>query len=209
MGRRSGAGRSILSGVPIRAAAAGPPTSGVRCRSARGRGGHHGRVPRIPPAARLRELLADRRVRFLLVGGFNTVFAFLLFAALEATAGRALDRAGNLVAGSLVPLLGSYAVAILVAFALYRRLVYRVHGHVLRDLGRFVSVYVVSITLNAVLLPLLVAVGVPRLGAQALLVVLITVVSYVGHGRFSFRRGSPGEGDPSAGPESAGPEAPR
>jgi putative flippase GtrA len=166
-------------------------------------------VSRTSLSSRLRELLADRRVRFLLVGGFNTVFAFVLFAALEATAGRALDRAGNPVAGSLVPLLGSYAVAILVAFALYRRLVYRVHGHVLRDLGRFVSVYVVSITLNAVLLPLLVAVGVPRLGAQALLVVLITVVSYVGHGRFSFRRASPGEGEPSPEPEGAGPAAPR
>jgi putative flippase GtrA len=209
MGRRSGAGRSILSGERVPASGTGPPHHGMRRRSARGRAGHHGRVPRTPPASRLRELLADRRVRFLLVGGVNTVFAFVLFAGLEATAGRALDRAGNPVAGSLVPLLGSYAVAILVAFALYRRLVYRVHGHVLGDLGRFVSVYVVSITLNAVLLPLLVAVGVPRLGAQALLVVLITVVSYVGHGRFSFRRASPGEGEPSPEPEGAGPAAPR
>lgn len=148
-------------------------------------------------------------MRFLLVGAFNTGFAFLLFAALEATAGRSLDRAGLPLAGSLVPLLGSYAVAVLVAFALYRRLVYRVHGHVLRDLGRFVSVYVVSITVNAVLLPVLVAVGVPRLGAQAMLVAVITVVSYVGHGRFSFRRPTPGDGEPSAGPEGDGAAGPR
>ncbi|WP_233548777.1 GtrA family protein [Clavibacter lycopersici] len=157
-------------------------------------------MPAPRPLARLRGLLDDRRVRFLLVGGFNTVFAFALFAALEATAGRALDDAGQPIAGSLVPLLGSYAVAILAAFALYRRLVFRVRGHVLRDLGRFVSVYLVSITLNAVLLPVLVAVGVPRLGAQALLVVVITVISYVGHGRFSFRRPTPGEGEPGGDP---------
>ena len=165
-------------------------------------------MPRITPVARLRELLGDRRVRFLLVGGFNTGFAFVLFAALEATVGRALDRAGNPVAGSVVPLLGSYAVAIAVAFALYRRLVYRVRGHLLRDLGRFVFVYLVSIALNAVLLPVLVALGVPRLGAQAMLVVLITVVSYVGHGRFSFRRPSPGEGEPPDGPSGAGAGGP-
>ncbi|MBF4617296.1 GtrA family protein [Clavibacter sp. VKM Ac-2873] len=166
-------------------------------------------MPRIPSASRLRELLGDRRVRFLLVGAFNTGFAFLLFAAAEATAGRALDRAGHPVAGSLVPLLVSYAAAIVAAFALYRRLVFRVHGHVLRDFARFVSVYAVSITLNAALLPVLVALGVPRLGAQALLVLLITVVSYVGHGRFSFRRASPGEGEGGSHPEGAGAPEPR
>ncbi len=92
-----------------------------------------------------------------------------------------------------MPLAGSYAVAVLVAFALYRRLVFRVRGHVLRDLARFVSVYAVSITLNAVSLPVLVALGVPRLIAQALIVVVITLISYVGHRWFSFRR-PPGEG---------------
>lgn len=152
-------------------------------------------VPPTPPADRIRALLADRRVRFLLVGGVNTVVAFALFALFEATAGRALDAAGHPVAGSLVPLLGSYALAILLAFALYRRFVFRVRGHVLRDLARFVSVYLVSITLNAVLLPVLVAVGVPRLGAQALLVLVITVISYVGHRWFSFRR--PGDVEPA------------
>jgi putative flippase GtrA len=140
------------------------------------------------PAPRIRALLRDERVAFLLVGGVNTVLAYLLFAGLAATAGRALDEAGHPVAGSLVPLAGSYAVAVLVAFVLYRRFVFRVRGHVLRDLARFVSVYVVSISLNAVLLPVLVALGVPRLGAQALIVAVITVVSYVGHRWFSFRR---------------------
>ncbi|PPF57056.1 GtrA family protein [Clavibacter michiganensis] len=144
-------------------------------------------------ASRIRALLRDERVAFLLVGGFNTVFAFLLFAGLAATAGRALDAAGLPVLGSLVPLAGSYAVAVLVAFALYRRLVFRVRGHVLRDLARFVSVYAVSITLNAVSLPLLVATGLPRLVAQASIVVAITLISYVGHRWFSFRR-PPGEG---------------
>jgi putative flippase GtrA len=139
-------------------------------------------------ASRIRALLRDERVAFLLVGGFNTVFAFLLFAGLAATAGRALDAAGLPVLGSLVPLAGSYAVAVLVAFVLYRRLVFRVRGHVLRDLARFVSVYAVSITVNAVSLPLLVALGVPRLVAQALIVVVITLISYVGHRWFSFRR---------------------
>jgi putative flippase GtrA len=139
-------------------------------------------------ASRIRALLRDERVAFLLVGAFNTAFAFLLFAGLAATAGRALDDAGLPVLGSLVPLAGSYAVAVLVAFVLYRHLVFRVRGHVLRDLARFVSVYAVSITLNAVSLPLLVAAGVPRLVAQAVIVVAITLISYVGHRWFSFRR---------------------
>ena len=138
--------------------------------------------------SRIRALLRDERVAFLLVGAFNTAFSFLLFAGLAATAGRALDAADLPVLGSLVPLAGSYAVAVLVAFVLYRRLVFRVRGHVLRDLARFASVYVVSISLNAVSLPLLVAAGVPRLLAQAVIVAVITVISYVGHRWFSFRR---------------------
>jgi putative flippase GtrA len=151
------------------------------------------------PVSRLRALVRDERVAFLLVGGFNTAFAFLLFAGLAASVGRALDDRGLTLLGSLVPLLGSYAVAVLVAFVLYRRLVFRVRGHVLRDLARFVSVYVVSISLNAVLLPVLVALGVPRLGAQALIVVVITVISYAGHRWFSFRRPPGGTAGPGGG----------
>lgn len=144
-------------------------------------------------SSRLARIVGDRRVAFLLVGGFNTAFAFALFVAFEVTIGRYLDVAVNRIAGSLVPLFLSYAIAITVAFVLYRRFVFRVRGHVARDFLRFVSVYILTISVNAVLLPVAVEFGVHRILAQLLIVVLAALMSYFGHRNFSFSRpGRPG-----------------
>lgn len=128
-------------------------------------------------------LLADQKVRFLLVGGFNTVLGYLTFSALT------LWVFHDVRLGYLLSLFFSYAIGISVAFVLYRRFVFVVHGHVLRDLVRFVSVYAVSIGVNAAVLPLLVeVVDVPPLLAQAVVVLITTLLSFVGHRSFSFRR---------------------
>ncbi len=128
-------------------------------------------------------LLADQKVRFLLVGGFNTVLGYLTFSALT------LWAFHDIRFGYLLSLVCSYAIGISVAFVLYRRLVFVVHGHVVRDLVRFVSVYAVSIGVNALVLPLLVEVAhVPPLAAQAVVVLITTLLSFVGHRSFSFRR---------------------
>ncbi|KQX76284.1 MULTISPECIES: GtrA family protein [Aeromicrobium] len=131
----------------------------------------------------IRRLLADQKVRFVLVGGFNTVLGYLTFGALT------LWVFHDVRFGYLLSLLCSYAVGISVAFVLYRRLVFVVHGHVLRDLVRFVSVYAVSIGVNAAVLPVLVeVVGVPPVLAQGVVVLITTLLSFVGHRSFSFRR---------------------
>jgi putative flippase GtrA len=80
-------------------------------------------------------------------------------------------------------------VSVIVAFVLYRTLVFRVTGQVWRDLARFESVYLVSLGVNWVLLNLLtVVLGLPAILAQALVVGVIAVVSFFGHKHFSFRR---------------------
>jgi putative flippase GtrA len=131
----------------------------------------------------IRRLLADQKVRFVLVGGFNTVLGYLTFSALT------LWVFHDVRFGYLLSLFCSYAVGISVAFVLYRRFVFVVHGHVLRDLARFVSVYAVSIGINAAVLPVMVeVVGVPPVLAQAVVVLITTLLSFVGHRSFSFRR---------------------
>ena len=99
-----------------------------------------------------------------------------------------VDAAAGSIAGSLVTLGLSHVISVLIAFVLHRRFVFRVTGHVWRDLARFESVYLVSLGINAVTLPVLVALGVPRILAQACILVATTVLSYVGHRYFSFRR---------------------
>ncbi|MEP7036317.1 MAG: GtrA family protein, partial [Actinomycetota bacterium] len=66
---------------------------------------------------------------------------------------------------------------------------FKVRGHVLADLWRFVTVYLSALAVNLVVLPLLVEFGhLPVLLAQAMIVFLTSVMSWVGHKNYSFRR---------------------
>jgi len=137
--------------------------------------------------------LAQRAVRnqklaFLAVGGINTLLGFGLFVLFDLTVGRAVDAVAGRTIGSLVTLACSYAIAIVVAFLLHRRFVFKVQGQLWLDFVRFQSVYWLAITINAVALPILVAVGAPRIAAQAVIVVVTTAISWFGHRYFSFRR---------------------
>ena len=131
------------------------------------------------------KLILDQRVRFLMVGATNTVVGYLVFAALTHWI---FDE---VFLGYLISLALSYALAITLAFLLYRRFVFGVTGHVLRDFIRFVGVYLVAIGINAIALPLLVeGLRLSPLLAQAIILIMTTIVSFFGHREFSFRRDS-------------------
>lgn len=57
-----------------------------------------------------------------------------------------------------------------------------------RDLAPFESVYLVALGINTAVLPILVQFGANRIVAQAAITLVLTVLSYVGHRHFSFRR---------------------
>lgn len=139
-----------------------------------------------PGAARL---LANQKVRFLIVGGFNTVFGYGLFASFYRFV------FSDVQFGYLISLVASYAAAITVAFFLYRRFVFPVADRLLRDFVAFLGVNAVAVAVNFALLPVLVEVfDVYPLVAQAAVVVCTTMISYFGHRDISFRR--PTEGAP-------------
>ena len=131
-------------------------------------------------------------MRFVLVGGFNTLLGYGLFVVLQLGFGK------NVHWGYLLSLYLSWAIASIVAFVLHRRFTFRIsgRGHLVRDFLRFEAVNAVSLAANTILLPLLVELGhlVP-IFAQALIVVVTTIVSYVGHKFFSFRRSKRAEPD--------------
>lgn len=129
----------------------------------------------------LQKLQSDQRFRFLVVGGFNTIFGFLNFVWIQALFGHKISYMGSF--------LMSYILTFSVAFFLHRKVVFKVSGHVWKDLLRFQSVYLVPLTINLVVLPLLVSgLKVNVYLAQALAVVFNTFISYVGHKYVSFRR---------------------
>lgn len=142
-------------------------------------------------------LLADQRVRFLMVGGTNTVVGFVLYSVLWLTLGHVITYFGALY--------GSYALASILAFFLYRRFVFHVSGNAWAMFVRFQSVYIVSLVINTLALPLLIEVlHWNPLVAQFAITFVTTMVSYVGHKFFSFRRKKlPFENDeePVSGPE--------
>src|ERR1019366_8993354 len=126
------------------------------------------------------KVVRDQRVAFLIVGGVNTAVGFVCFAGFLVLLGQKLY---------LVALVCAYIVATLIAFVLYRFVVFRVRGHVLADLWRFVTVYLMALAVNLVVLPVLVELAhLPVLLAQALIVLVTSVMSWVGHKHFSFRR---------------------
>jgi putative flippase GtrA len=129
----------------------------------------------------LRGLHRDQRVAFVGVGVVNTVLGTMFFIGLELTLGR--------VAGYLVVLVISHVLSVLCAFALHRRLVFKVTGNVLIDLARFELVYLGGLLANLTLLPLLVeVVGLPVIAGQLVAVGIMAPISFLSHRHFSFRR---------------------
>jgi putative flippase GtrA len=129
----------------------------------------------------LQRLFADQRVLFMLVGGANTVFSTALFAALSWSLGPGVPSA--------VSLFIAWVISLVLVFNVYRHLVFRVKGHVLRDFLRFVGVNLISFLINAGALTLLVEVaGLPAIPTQIAITCVVVVVNYLGHKYFSFRR---------------------
>lgn len=137
-----------------------------------------------PPAGPLLRLIRDQRVAFLIVGGINTLVGLFWFVLFYALVGSVVGYMGTLVL--------AHICAVLCAFVLHRRFVFRVRGHVLLDLARFELVNLGALGVNAVLLPVFVElVGLPVIVAQVFATAVSVVTTYLGHRLFSFRRRSP------------------
>ena len=131
----------------------------------------------------IQRLLGDERVRFLLVGGLNTGIAFVLFVVIELIIGRHTSY--------LVSLFAGYVIGVIISFLAHRRFTFRIvgSGNIVVDFLRFQSVSLVALAVNTLVLPVLVEfAGLTPIVAQAIIVVVTTVISYVGHKFFSFRR---------------------
>jgi putative flippase GtrA len=140
-----------------------------------------------PPGWLLR-VVRDQRVAFLVVGGINTVVGYLSFVGFLLTVGQWWGKPW----GYLAALACAHIVSVLFAFVLYRLVVFRVRGHLWPDLLRFETVYLSALAVNFVLLPVLVEIAhLPVLLAQAVIVLVTSVMSWVGHKNYSFMREPP------------------
>lgn len=136
----------------------------------------------VPWASRL---IADRRVRYLIAGGWNTLFGLGAYAALYALLAPRVSY--------LLIMLPAQVLAIANAYLGQRVFVFRSEAKPLGEFLRFNVTYWIAFALNFPALWLLVDVGHldPRL-AQLVLIVVQVVGTYVAHARFSFRAPPPG-----------------
>ncbi len=138
-------------------------------------------VPMSGQPGPLMKLIKNQAFAFLLVGGFNTALGTVWFIGWQLALGDRLGYHFAIVAG--------YACNVLCAFATYRYLVFRVRGHVLRDLWRFIAVNFGAFLLNLALMTLAVSVlGAPPIPAQIAITVISATVSFFGYRDFSFHR---------------------
>jgi putative flippase GtrA len=128
------------------------------------------------------------KVRFVLVGTWNTLFGYLVFIGLEALFSSLFASRS---AAYMLAMVISNPIAILNAFIFHKYWTFRsaIRGkRMVFEFLRFLSTYAGTFALSLALLPLLVEVFslTPRV-AGAITILICTVISYLGHSRFSFR----------------------
>lgn len=127
----------------------------------------------------------------MLVGVWNTVFGYSIFVLLDELFS-SLFRTRQIA--YMAAMILSNVVAVLNAFVFHKHVTFRsrVRGlAMLSELFRFSATYLLTFCLSVLLLPLFVEVFhfSPKV-AGAFVVLICTVVSYLGHSRFSFRKTS-------------------
>ena len=125
-------------------------------------------------------MIRNDKIRYLVAGAYNTIFGYASFVALYAFFPSTLHY--------LYILLLSHAVSVTNAYFSYRLLVFREAEDGWMPFVRFNAVYVFALGFNMVALPVLVEyIDIRVLAAQALVVMLTVVGSYLLHRRFTFK----------------------
>lgn len=123
----------------------------------------------------------DKRIRYLLVGGWNTIFGYLLMVILY----ELLSNQFHIVA---IAFLSSF-IAISMSFATYKVFVFNTKGFWLTEWLRSFIVYGLATLLSIFLLWLFMAIfNIDIYISQALSSTLVILGSYFGHKSFTFKK---------------------
>jgi putative flippase GtrA len=151
--------------------------------------------PHGPFAALRRAVPTWEVIRFLIVGGFNTLFSMLLYFGFGILLTRVMPGFSQVWIADLA-LVCSTPIAITISFLGFKHFVFRTKGHYLREWIRTFAVYSVTIPVSLVLVALFTELflltSVPHKDAKFLAGIansaIIAVYSYFGHKKFSFKR---------------------
>ena len=128
------------------------------------------------------------KVKFALVGIWNTIFGYLVFFILDTFfedifTKRYFSYMSSMVLGQIIATINAFI------FHKYVTFKSEIKGKgIVIEFFRFCLTYVVTFSLSLLLLPIFVEIVQfhPRIAA-AIVMLICTIISYVGHSRFSFR----------------------
>lgn len=134
-----------------------------------------------------------QKLRFLLVGGFNTVFAYAVFFALYWLFINLNIWDFDKIVISNVALVVQYFITINLSFVTMRYYVFQSHGNWKKELLKAWSVYVGLLFINAPVISFLIWLGIHPLLAQALYLTFSTIITFLLHKYYSFRKVEPSD----------------
>jgi len=121
-----------------------------------------------------------KKINYLIVGVWNTVFGYLSFVALYYLFSQRINYMFLVVFSNILSITNAYIG--------YKIFVFKTKGNYLREYLRFYVVYAGAIAINLIFLPILVEIfGIAPVIAQGGIVFVSVLFSYFGHSRFSFR----------------------
>ena len=116
----------------------------------------------------------EEKVKFLIVGSWNTLFGFIAFVVIDHLLGEIIHY--------VLTLTLSYILAITNAYFCYKFFVFKTKGNYLREYFKFYIVYGAVFIVNIMLLPIFVEIfQVNVLISQAVIVLFTVLISYSGH----------------------------
>ncbi len=130
----------------------------------------------------------SEKIRYIAVGGWNTVFGLASFTLLYWLFSKAVNY--------LLILVASNVVSITNAYICYKFLVFRTRGNYLREYLRFYVIYGAAFLGNIALMFILVSyLKMNPIASQGIIMFFIFACSYFGHKYFSFKTGMPRSGE--------------
>lgn len=132
----------------------------------------------------------NRKLRFLVVGGWNTLFGYLCFYVLYLLSA---DHLHYLIVAVI-----AHAVNVTQAYVMQRRLVFRSNAHIAYEFLRFNASLVATFLFNLLVMYMLVeGIALSPLLAQAIAIFTSLILTYVLHSFVSFRSSSNRPGPPA------------
>jgi len=131
------------------------------------------------------------KIKFLLVGGWNTVFGYLVFILLETWFSKIFYPKYIAYVSAMV--IGQF-FSITNAFIFHKYFTFKSAAQgreLIKEFFRFNAMYAVSFVLSIILLPVFVEIFLfPPKIAGAFTILIVAFISYIGHSRYSFRTGN-------------------